>query len=496
MKKITFLCLAAVITMSFTLSVNAEDNSSELNVSRIEGKDRYETSVNIAKNIKKDTSEVKYIVVASGEQFPDALSAGFLASEFSSPLLLVKKNSVPSSVLDYVFESKFPNAYIVGGEKSISKNTEKNISTYTTMNERIAGKDRYQTSELASVPISKLNWSQVGGDTAAVYNGKNFPDALSATPYMHQYNIVNTTKLPLFAVDGTKSSEGNLVVFGGEKSIPKYKEEYRLAGDDRYKTSVEIAKAYKTKLNKDIETVVIANGDDYPDALCAGPLASSKNGAVLLTKSNKLNSDTKEYLKSNKNIKNIIIVGGENSISKSVENELKEIKGITEKKEVIPFMRLLNIELNENIKGKYIIEELTETRDIVEKYYKNETISWGLNYKPAYEKDKTSGYIAGLTVFEVDSNSSVTDNKIIEDEHNIMKDGGVGVKSEYLLKSENGKRYVIILTVPTEVPVVGEFRKEYINLIEKLGNEIKIAPGIDNITTINKNDKLIEIYKK
>src|SRR3712207_9537691 len=37
------------------------------------------------------------------------------------------------------------------------------------------------------------------------------------------------------------------VVFGGESFLPKGKEKLRLAGSNRYQTSVEVAKAYKTR---------------------------------------------------------------------------------------------------------------------------------------------------------------------------------------------------------------------------------------------------------
>ena len=53
---------------------------------------------------------------------------------------------------------------------------------------------------------------------------------------------------------------------------------------------------------------------------------SFKNAAILLTKSKTLNYDTKEYIEANTNIKNIIIVGGERSISSSVEDELKALR--------------------------------------------------------------------------------------------------------------------------------------------------------------------------
>ena len=91
---------------------------------------------------------------------------------------------------------------------------------------------------------------------------------------------------------------------------------------NRYKTAVEIAKAYKIVRKKNIRKAVIVDGTKYPDALASGTAATMNDGTILLTKPNKLNEDTKAFIRSN-NIKNIIIVGGEKSVSKSVENELK-----------------------------------------------------------------------------------------------------------------------------------------------------------------------------
>ena len=115
------------------------------------------------------------------------------------------------------------------------------------------------------------------------------------------------------------------VVFGGESFLPKVNEKLRLAGSNRYKTSVEVAKAFKTVLNKDIDTVIIASGEDYPDALSAGPLASSKNAAILLTEAKGLNPDVKKYIEETKSIKNVIIVGGESTVSAQVEKDLATI---------------------------------------------------------------------------------------------------------------------------------------------------------------------------
>ena len=91
-------------------------------LTRISGKDRYDTSTKIAERKKSDT-----IIVASGESFADALSAAEIAQKIDSPILLVKKNVIDSSVMKYIKSEGIKKAIILGGESSVSKNTENNI---------------------------------------------------------------------------------------------------------------------------------------------------------------------------------------------------------------------------------------------------------------------------------------------------------------------------------------------------------------------------------
>lgn len=117
-------------------------------------------------------------------------------------------------------------------------------------------------------------------------------------------------------------------VIGGCNSVPSRFDSRRpygrLYGPNRYDTAVEIANSYGYYLYKDIKTVVLVNGENYPDALSSGLVATQNNGAVLLTHQNRLNTSTKEYIE-DKNIKNVIIVGGEKSVSKNVEKELRNL---------------------------------------------------------------------------------------------------------------------------------------------------------------------------
>ena len=304
------------------LEDTSDKTKNTLSVTRISGSDRYDTSFKIQEFLTKDEFSY-YAVFASGEGFSDALSAGILAGEFEAPLILVRKDSIPKVISDNYSRITFGRSFLVGGTNSVSKKVEDEIHKNISVTIRLAGKNRLDTALSIYGPILEKRKELVLGDAFSSYNGYVYADALTAMPYMYQLNKHDMGPLPLLPYAGEDAS----IVFGGYNSVPKLVgERLRIYGADRYKTAVEIAKAFKSKLNKDIDTIVLASGEDYPDALCAGPLASSKNAAILLTNSKTLNEDTKEYIKANTNIKNIIIVGGERSISSSVENELKTLR--------------------------------------------------------------------------------------------------------------------------------------------------------------------------
>ena len=100
--------------------------------------------------------------------------------------------------------------------------------------------------------------------------------------------------------------------------------ETTIAGDDRYKTAVEISKNYSSTSKH----AVIVNGQKgIVDALTATPYASLKKAPILMTQSTKLNEDTKKEL-TRRGVKTVDIVGGVNSVSESVKAEI-EAMGIT-----------------------------------------------------------------------------------------------------------------------------------------------------------------------
>lgn len=95
----------------------------------------------------------------------------------------------------------------------------------------------------------------------------------------------------------------------------------RISGRNRIETSVNISKSSF----ESSDNVVIANGFDFPDALSSGQLAAALNAPLLLSSSDKLDTETKSEIE-RLNPKNVYIVGGEKALNKErIEPEIKSI---------------------------------------------------------------------------------------------------------------------------------------------------------------------------
>ncbi|RXM57779.1 cell wall-binding repeat-containing protein [Clostridium tetani] len=92
----------------------------ENKIKRLEGKDRYETSLNICKYFNLDTDNA---VLANGSNFPDALSGSALASKLNSPIVLTNGNDI-SNQKSFIENKKYKNLYLLGGFASIGLNLE------------------------------------------------------------------------------------------------------------------------------------------------------------------------------------------------------------------------------------------------------------------------------------------------------------------------------------------------------------------------------------
>ena len=187
---------------------------------------------------------------------------------------------------------------------------------------RVAGADRIQTA----VEVSKKYYNTA--DTVIVANYEQFADSLSASALSKQLKapilLVKKDQLDsVVAQEIKRLGAKNVIVIGGEKSVDEAKNslsQYNLrtiAGANRYETSAKIAQEV-IKLTG-TKKAVIASGEVFADALTVAPLANKNNMPILLVQQNNIPKATQEVLKQ---IEEVIIVGGEKTISKEVENKL------------------------------------------------------------------------------------------------------------------------------------------------------------------------------
>ena len=106
-------------------------DSSGSAVSRISGATRYETSITFAQRVSEQGDlHMNNVVFATGANFPDALAAGPFAGRNKAILLLADPNgSTAGFVKQYVKQhGDVDNAYIVGGENAVSRNTANGLA--------------------------------------------------------------------------------------------------------------------------------------------------------------------------------------------------------------------------------------------------------------------------------------------------------------------------------------------------------------------------------
>lgn len=146
----------------------------KIRVVRLGGKNRYETAVKIVR-AGWGTKHVESMFIATGLDFPDALSGGAAAAGINAPVLLVKgtDKSMSREVKAQVKAMKPSNVFIAGNTKMVSTRIEKQLKSYSSNLQRFAGKDRYGTS----AQIAKKWYKPHGLVYLAV--GDKFPDALA-----------------------------------------------------------------------------------------------------------------------------------------------------------------------------------------------------------------------------------------------------------------------------------------------------------------------------
>ena len=349
--------------------------SEQANIERIFGQDRFKTMYEIA--LKFNPGITKNVILASGNNFPDALAGVPLAKQINAPILLVDTSPENSSDAFAYLENhtnKKGNVYILGGNVVIPNTFVTALVKlgYEPSNiHRLAGYDQYETAVKIAQEIKH------DGTEFYVVSGDSFPDALSASVLAALKNNVSAKKaayfetkgikvdqaiggIPLILVPSNKPIPDSIInylnglpdsaikqsfhIVGGTSVVPETSETQlksqvklidinsitRTAGQDRYDTMklVNSDEIFDVSWKNDgagikIPHIYMASGENFPDAL-SGAVLAARDGAPLILNNNLSPDATANLLREihDKNSKgvstgvSISVLGGTGILSK------------------------------------------------------------------------------------------------------------------------------------------------------------------------------------
>ncbi|HBG8547819.1 TPA: cell wall-binding protein Cwp10 [Clostridioides difficile] len=160
--------------------------NSKISVQRIGGDTRYQTSINIAKEIDK-TNNVSKLYIGAGNGEADSLSIASLAGKEKTPIVLTQKDGVDNEAEQFIKSNKVSNIYFIGGVEKISNKAIEQVGKIANKdisNNRVAGQTRQETN--AKV-IDKF-YSQSKLDGIVVANQDKLIDALAVGPLAAKNN--------------------------------------------------------------------------------------------------------------------------------------------------------------------------------------------------------------------------------------------------------------------------------------------------------------------
>lgn len=324
-------------------------------VNRLSGNVRYDTMGAIVEEAYPKNADT--VIVASGENFPDALAASGLAGKLNAPVVLTNSYSLSARADGQLARLHPSRVVVVGGPSAVSEDVVDQIENRVTAPKeadvvRISGATRRDTANEIFTQAPKLhaknapdvNWT---ADTAIVATGENFTDALSIS------SLAKHESYPVFlsGQDGLDASTlkaiknygfTKVIITGGSHAVPQNvinqlktagvdgANIHRIGGATRYQTSLQIAQYQKQFYRAKLSSPVFATGENFPDALAGGVLAARKNTPiVLVSPDTSVNTDALNWIKStgdfNPDNNYAYVLGGVDAISGEVSDEISSI---------------------------------------------------------------------------------------------------------------------------------------------------------------------------
>jgi type VII secretion-associated serine protease mycosin len=245
---------------------------------RIAGNDRIQTSILSSKLQFPNGSDA--VILARADNFPDALAGVPLAFRLHAPILLTGSQSLAPGLAEELKRLSPQRVFLLGGEGAISAAVEQSLRNSYEVR-RFGGSNRYATAALIAADLGTVG-------KAMLVNGYHFPDALSISAVAAGLGIpILLTDQPSLPAETKtclqQSSVSEVTLIGGQTVIAdtirnEVPAATRIAGNDRYDTAAAILLAYPPQGKK----IVLATGQNFPDALTGGVLAAFSQSNLLI----------------------------------------------------------------------------------------------------------------------------------------------------------------------------------------------------------------------
>lgn len=275
---------------------------------RIDGETRYDTAAQTALRTYPEGADT--VLVATGEKFPDALAASFLAGGVDAPIVLVEREEIPSFTAAALDELNPTNLLVLGREDAISNETYAELEALEGVDsiDRIGGDTRRETAAMIATRTDAVGTmrnlsvddSEDELPTAIVARADEFPDALASGPLalagQHPILLTDHGELPQVTIAALEELGIQQVILpGGPVAISQEVEDQlndldgmqnveRIAGDIRTETAVMLGELTRAELGWDGTNISLARGDNFPDALTLAPLAVQDQASLFLSR--------------------------------------------------------------------------------------------------------------------------------------------------------------------------------------------------------------------
>jgi putative cell wall-binding protein/beta-lactamase superfamily II metal-dependent hydrolase len=275
-------------------------------VTRFAGPDRYTTAAAVSAGSFPGTANDIFVV--TGQDWPDALTAGAAAANLNGSVLPVQTDNIPAAISAEVDRLDPARAWVIGGTSAVNDTVLNDLRQRGIAVERVSGDDRHATG----VAVLDRFFFEPSG--AYYASAQAYPDALSggAAAAARRWPLLLTAADA--ALIATPVVGAERIVIGGTAAVSDTVVEQlgarRVAGSDRFATSAAVA----LHVFPQTSTVYLATGLNYPDALAGTAAAARDDAPVLLARTDCVTAPVQQAAQS-LDATSRVVLGGTSAVS-------------------------------------------------------------------------------------------------------------------------------------------------------------------------------------